>query len=162
MGSIETMSETEMRNRIKEIDVIRFNLNKEREEYYIYLCQKQLEKEREEKKQMIGKCFKFPSSFPIFHYEYVQAIKVLSVEEQYANSAVCLALIKKEGENYIGVQVIDIGLWSDAYNRLKNIETTPKIYNLLKEISAEEFDRLLENRLEELKHINLKPNEEER
>lgn len=49
MGSIETMSETEMRNRIKEIDVIRFNLNKEREEYYTYLCQKQLEKEREEK-----------------------------------------------------------------------------------------------------------------
>ena len=140
-----TMTEEQMRNRMKEIDEERDKLKFERKTYENYFSDKKMKEKVEDHKKLEGKCF-LTKNYKDNKNEYVKAFKVLRVlDYPNENCAECLVLIdgrRKGCWNEYGVQTMVLFLWSQNEPRLMARESDPKMIDFYKEISETQFEYL--------------------
>ena len=143
----KVMTEQEMKKRMKEIDEERDKLKKEKEEYESYFSNKKKGEEINQRKALEGKCFVSADIKTRFNDKgYIKAFRILNVlEHPNECSAECLVLIdgfRSSCWAEYGIQIMTLGLWYPNQLRLKNNPEDPKMIDLYKEISEQEFFEL--------------------
>jgi hypothetical protein len=139
------MTEEQMRKRMKEIDKERDKLRYERQEYEKYFLDKKKRELLNSHKDYIGKCF-VTREYPENEQKHLKAFKILDIldspNERYAS---CISLIDGYRSNCwkeYGIQIMTIGLWTMNKLRMMGGESDPKVIDMYKEISQEEFESL--------------------
>lgn len=140
-----TMTEEQMRHRMKEIDEERDKLRDERKTYENYFYDQKLKEKYKDHKQFEGKCF-LTKGQKENKCHYVKAFKIVKVlDTPNENMAQCVVLIDGHRSNVwdeYGIQIMTLGLWSQNTVRLMFKEADPKMIDFYEEISEEKFENL--------------------
>lgn len=128
---VQTLSENEMKLRMKEIKNERNKLKEEYDEYENYFYQKKLQKENDFQKTCIGKCYKLKS----FQTHEIQAFKILNIED---GKAKCIVLINNNNRKSISM-VNNLYPFEHFRVQLLSQATCPSFIDAYNEISHEEF-----------------------
>lgn len=140
-----SMTEEQMRSRMKEIDEERDKLRSERKKYEDYFADKKLKERLSDYQKYIGKCY-ITKNLAHNKHDYIKAFKILQVlDAPNANFAICLALIDGYRSNCwveYGVQIMAMLVWGHNDLRLMPKESDPKVIDFYEEITQEEFENL--------------------
>ena len=147
------MTDDEMRDRIKEIEKQRQELSDEKRKYETYLYEKKKQKDRKKRECFIGKCF-VTKDDRRNETKYIKAFKILKLEDEKSDKyAECL--IVKDGYHNTaweekGVMTSVLGLWTANTMRMLSNPNEPKMIDMYKEITQEEFDKLFDESMKTL------------
>ena len=140
--------------RIQEINKIRNELARERNE-----LEKSIKEEREkeiftERIKFVGKCFELKKGKISESYPNVIAFKIISIDEnQSFNYAKCLSVC--DGTRYTcwperGILMETLGLWTSDSRNLMVHEDSELTIDYFEEIDEEKFNKIYENILDEI------------
>lgn len=140
-----TMTEQEMRNRIKEIDNERDKLREEKLKYEEYFFNKKRKEALDNHKSFIGKCF-VTKGLSENQEKYIKAFKIIEVlDNPNENYALCVVLI--DGYRYTcwneyGIQIMTLALCTSNTRSMISKASDPLVIDLYKEFSQSEFESL--------------------
>lgn len=135
-----TMTEEQMRNRIRQIDKEREKLRLEQKEYEDYFANKRRNTELDNHKKYIGKCY-ITKNLKNNNNSDVKAFKIINVlDTPNERNALCTTLIN--GCREYGVQNMVLGIWCANERRMMSNESDPKMIDFYNEITQEEFKSL--------------------
>lgn len=147
------MTENEMKERIKEIDKERRELKAERQEYEKYFSDKRKKEELNNRIKFEGKCFS-TKNLSSSEHKHIQTFKILKVlsepDETYAECIVVIDGCRSSCKNKLGVQIMTLPLWESNAYRLMSKESDPKMIDMYKEITQEEFNSIYEKYKQEI------------
>lgn len=139
------MTENEMRERMKEIDKERDDLKLERQKYEKYFSDKKRKELLECHSKFVSKCFS-TKNLSGNEYSHIKAFKILKVlpkpNEHYAECIVIIDGLRSSCWNEFGIQEMTLPLWIPNTLRLMSKESDPKVIDMYKEISQEDFATL--------------------
>lgn len=140
---VNTLSEAQMRDRMREIEYKKKQLLEEKRKYENYFLEKEREEKMKSHEEFVGKCYKTTG---VGLNKYVTAFKILeTLKSPHENYAVCVALIDgPRGSCWAeyGVQTITLGLWNADVNRLSISKYDPRMIDRYEEITQAEFEEL--------------------
>lgn len=140
------MTEEQMRQRMKEIDVEREKLKNEKKQYEDYFYNNNQEEKFKNHKEHIGKCYVVIDGIKGNINKHIKAFKVINIlEPHHENYALCVTLIngyRYTCWNEYGVQLMTLGLWNPNINRMVSNPNDPKMIDFYKEITQEEFEQI--------------------
>lgn len=138
------MTDQEMKDRMKEIDIERESLRKERLTYEQYFHNREQSRRLEERKQYVGKCFKVDTKWENRNVIY---FKVLHIDDRDLIYATCICI----GDGYdlrtskeIDVKIAEIPLWYYNKDSFLHSENEPRLIDLCSEISNADFIKVYE------------------
>lgn len=106
--------------------------------------QEQREKNMEDHKKFIGKCYK--KRLLIEGYNGIQAFKILCLSQYHADKSVdCLCVIDDYGS--LEIKRKSVWLWSPITDRMITFKSDPAIIDSYEEITEEEFETILKEHL---------------
>lgn len=147
------MTENEMKERMKEIDKERRELTAERQKYEKYFSDKKKKEELNNRIKFEGKCFS-TKNLSNNEHKYIKAFKILKVlpepNERYAE---CIAIndgCRSSCWDELGIQRKILPLWELNASRLMSKESDPKMIDMYKEITQEEFNLIYEKYKQEI------------
>lgn len=147
------MTENEMKERMREIDKERRELKVERQKYEEYFSDKKKKEELNNRIKFEGKCFS-TKNLSSNEHKQIQAFEILKVlsepNEKYAE---CVAVIdgrRISSKSKLGIQIMILPLWEPNASRLMNKESDPKMIDMYKEITQEEFNSIYEKYRQEI------------
>ena len=139
------MTEEQMQERMKEIDKQREELKSERQKYENYFYHKKRKELLDDHKKFEGKCF-VTKNLSGNEYTHIRAFKILKVlpepNEHYAECIVIIDGLRSSCWNEFGIQGMTLPLWIPNTSRLMSKESDPKVIDMYKEISQEDFATL--------------------
>lgn len=147
------MTENEMKKRMKEIDKERKELKAERQEYEKYFSDKKKKEELNNRIKFEGKCFSIKNLSSSEH-KHIQAFEILKVlsepDEMYAECVVVVDGRRSRCRNKLGVQIMNLPLWEPDTSRLMSKASDPKMIDMYKEITQEDFNSIYEKYRQEI------------
>lgn len=148
------MTESEMLERMKEIDKEKEQLRTERQKYEKYFSDKKRKEALSNHRKFEGKCF-VTKNLPENKYNYVKAFKILKVlsepNERYVDCVAVIDGTRSSCWNEFGIQEMTLPLWTSNQLRLMNKETDPKMIDMYEEITQEEFDLIYRKYIQKIK-----------
>lgn len=140
---VNTLTEAQMRARMREIEFEKKQLSNEQKKYENYFLEKEQEEKMKSHEEFVGKCYKTTG---VGLNKHIKAFKILEVlKPHHENYAVCVTLIDGCRVNCwheYGVQIMTLGLWNADVNRMTISKYDPRMIDRYEEITQAEFEEL--------------------
>ena len=153
MANNFAMTDDEMRDRIKEIEKQRQELSDEKRKYETYLYEKKQREDHKKRECFIGKCF-VTKEDRRNETKYVKAFKILKLADAKSDKYAECLIIKDGYHNTAweekGVMITVLGLWTANTMRMISRPDEPKMIDMYKENTQEEFDQLFEEYMKKI------------
>lgn len=133
------MTDQEMRERMKKIDLERERLKKEREKYEVYFREKREDEEYSLRKEFEGRYFEVSGTW---YNSATKYFKILNVSEENIKEADCVCIFDGYGMGGCkerGIEITTLSLWYYNDNKLLHHGNEPLMIDVCTEITQEQF-----------------------
>ena len=144
------MTDQEMRERMKKIDLERDRLKKERETYEAYFREKREDEEYDLRKKFEGRCFKVSGTW---HNSPIKYFKILNVSEENIEDADCVCVFDGYGMRGCkekGIEITTLSLWYYNDHKLLHHGNEPLMIDVCTEITKEDFLNIYDEVINEM------------
>lgn len=150
------MNEQEIRARIKEIDIVRDELTREKRKYEDMLDAKEKENGFEAHKEFEGKCFK-TLDLVQNQTRFITAFKILKVlEPHHHNYAECLVIVDGIERNcWItkAIKIETLPIWCANTNSMLSNPSDPKMIDMYELIEEDEFMEIYKDYIDKFNNL---------